>query len=81
MLNALRVDKGLKLLSLNDDNILVFRKSKKRYNRWKSSILQQYSSTVVDVFEVSKRQCKGILVLSFYDLEELVDIRPEPGSC
>jgi ribonuclease J len=81
LLNALRVDKGLKLPDLNDDNILVFRKSKKRYDKWESSILQQYSSKVVDVFEVSKRQCKAILALSFYDLEELVDIKPEPGSC
>lgn len=81
LLNALRVDKGLSLPGLNDDNILVFRKSKKRYDKWESSILQQYSSKVVDVFEVSKRQCKAILALSFYDLEELVNIRPEPGSC
>jgi ribonuclease J len=80
-LNALRVDKGLKLPDLNDDNMLVFRKSKKRYDKWENSILQQYSTKVVDVFEVSKRQCKVILALSFYDLEELVDIRPKPGSC
>jgi ribonuclease J len=81
LLNALRGDKGLKLPDLNDDNILIFRKSKMRYNRWENSILQQYSSKVVDVFEVSKRQCNTILALSFYDLEELVDIKPEPGSC
>ena len=81
LLNALRVDKGLKLPDLNDDNILVFRKSKKRYDKWENSILQQYSAKVADAFEVSKRQRNAILALSFYDLEELVNIKPEPGSC
>jgi len=81
LLNALRVDKGLKLPDLNDDNILVFRKSKKRYDKWENSILQRYSAKVADVFEVSKRQRKAVLALSFYDLEELVNIKPEPGSC
>jgi ribonuclease J len=33
------------------------------------------------VFEVSKQQCNAVLALSFYDLEELVEIKPEPGSC
>jgi ribonuclease J len=33
------------------------------------------------VFEVSKRQCKAVFALSFYDLEELVNIKPAPGSC
>ncbi len=81
MLDALRSDHDLKLPNLNDDNILIFRRSKKRYDKWENSILQQYSSKVVDVFEVSKLQCKVILALSFYDLEELVEIKPEPGSC
>ena len=81
LLNALRDDEGLKLPDLNDDSILVFRKSKKRYDRWENSILQQYSAKVADVFEVSKRQCKAVFALSFYDLEELVNIKPAPGSC
>jgi hypothetical protein len=81
LLNALRVDKGLKLPDLNDDNILVFRKSKKRYDKWENSFLQQYSAKVAKAFEVSKRQRSAILALSFCDLEELVNIKPEPGSC
>jgi ribonuclease J len=80
-LNALRVDKGLKLPDLNDDNILFFRNSKKRYDKWETSILQQYSAKVADVFEASKRQRNAILALYCYDMEELVNIKPEPGSC
>ncbi|MGB9713541.1 MAG: MBL fold metallo-hydrolase [Candidatus Bathyarchaeales archaeon] len=81
LMNELRRDKGLKIPDLNDESILIFRKSKKRYEKWESDIISQYKERVVDVFEISKRQCKAILALSFYDLEELVDIQPKAGGC
>ena len=81
LLNAFREDRGLSVPDLNDESVLVFRKSKQRYEKWEKQILEQYPSRIVDVFEVSKRQCKVVLALSFYDLEELVEIRPEAGSC
>jgi ribonuclease J len=81
LLNALRRDKGLSIPELNDENILIFRKSKKKYDKWENQIMEQYPSKIVDVFEVSKRQCKAVLAMSFYDLEELVEIHPEAGSC
>jgi ribonuclease J len=43
--------------------------------------MEKYPDKIVDVFEVSKQQCKAVLAMSFYDLEELVEIRPEAGSC
>jgi ribonuclease J len=43
--------------------------------------MEQYKNKIVDVFEVSKQQCKAVLAMSFYDLEELIEIKPEPGSC
>jgi ribonuclease J len=81
LLNALRRDRGLSIPDLNDENVLIFRKSKKKYDKWESQILEKYPNKIVDVFEVSKRQCKAVLAMSFYDLEELVEIRPEAGSC
>ncbi|MDH7564486.1 MAG: MBL fold metallo-hydrolase [Candidatus Bathyarchaeota archaeon] len=81
LLNALRCDRNLRIPSLDDESVLIFRKSKKRYEKWESKIADQYSERVVDVFELSKRQCKITLTLSFYDLEQLVDIKPEAGSC
>ncbi|MBS7632316.1 MBL fold metallo-hydrolase [Candidatus Bathyarchaeota archaeon] len=81
LLNALRSDRNLRVPSLDDENILIFRKSKKRYEKWESKIAKQYPERVVDVFELSKRQCKVTLTLSFYDLEQLVGIKPEAGSC
>jgi ribonuclease J len=81
LLNALRKDRHLGVPDLNDKSILIFRKSKKRYDKWESQIMEQYKTKIIDVFDVSKQQCKAVLAMSFYDLEELMDIRPEPGSC
>ncbi len=81
LLNALHKDKGLSVPDLNDESVLIFRKSKKRYDAWERQILEHYPNKIVDVFEVSKQQCKAVLAMSFYDLEELVEIRPEGGSC
>lgn len=81
LMEGLRKDKGLSLPNLNDEDILIFRKSKKKYDRWESQIIEEYQGKIVDVFEVSKRQCKVILAISFYELEELVVIQPTAGSC
>ncbi|MEM3623546.1 MAG: MBL fold metallo-hydrolase, partial [Candidatus Bathyarchaeia archaeon] len=81
LMEALRKDKGLSIPKLNDENILIFRKSKKRYEKWENSIIEKYKDKIVDVFEVSKKQCKAILAMSLYDLEELVEIQPAAGSC
>ncbi len=43
--------------------------------------MEEYPNKIVNVFEVSKQQCKAILAMSFYDLEELVEIQPKAGSC
>jgi len=87
LLNALRSDKRLSIPRLEDENILIFRKSKKlvkgkeRLQNWERQLLEQYHSKVVDGEQASKQQCKMILIMSFYDLEQLVEIKPKPGSC
>jgi len=81
LMNALRRDKGLSVPDLNDAGMLIFRKSKKRYDTWENQIAEQYPNKIVDVFEVSKRQCNAVLAMSFYDLEELVEMQPKAGSC
>jgi len=81
LLNALRADKGLKVPDLNDENVLIFRKSKATNYKWENQIMQQFPDKVKNAFDVSKQQSKVVLALSFYDLEELVEIQPEAGSC
>jgi ribonuclease J len=83
LLDALRKDKGLTVPSLDDDGILIFRKSKKRYDKWETQLIERYErqNKIFDVFDVSKQQCKVVLALSFYNFEELVQLQPEAGSC
>jgi len=87
LMDALRIDRRLNIPRLEDENILIFRKSKKsiegkeRLRNWEKELLERYSSKVVDSEQVSKQQCEIILTMSFYDLEQLVEIQPKPGSC
>ena len=83
LLDALRKDKGLTVPALDDEDVLIFRKSKKRFDKWENQLIEQYGkqNKIFDVFEVSKQQCKVVLALSFYDFEELVALQPAAGSC
>ena len=83
LLNALRKDEGLTVPSLDDESVLIFRKSKKRFDKWENQLIERYNkqNKIFDVFEVSKQQCKTVLALSFYDFEELVPLQPTAGSC
>jgi ribonuclease J len=83
LLDALRKDKGLRIPAIDDDSILIFRKSKKRFYKWESQLIDQYckQNKIFDIFEVSKQQCKVVLAVSFYDFEELVPLKPAAGSC
>ncbi|MBC7130284.1 MBL fold metallo-hydrolase, partial [Candidatus Bathyarchaeota archaeon] len=87
LMEALRRDKGLVIPRLEDENILVFRKSKKAdgsrkvVRKWERRILEAYSGKIIDSEGVSKQQSRIILSMSLYDLEQLVDVQPQPGSC
>jgi len=69
-LNALKDDVQLKVPDLEDDDLLIFRKSKKRYEKWETGLIERFDGTnkIFDVFEVSKQQCKVVLAVSFYVL-------------
>jgi len=61
---------------------LIFRKSKKRYNKWENKLIERFEEydKIFDAFEASKQQCKVVLTLAFYDFEELISIQPSAGS-
>lgn len=82
LLDALRKDKGLSIPRLDDDAMLIFRKSKKRFDKWESQLIEQYApqNKIFDVFETSKQQCKVVLAMAYYDFEELVSLQPTAGS-
>ncbi len=56
MLNALLKDVHSKVPALEDDGLLIFRKSKKRYDKWETGLIDRFDGggKIFDVFEVSK---------------------------
>ena len=83
LLDALRKDKHLAVPDLGDPNLMIFRKSKQRYEKWERALMERFNgeNKVFDVFEASKRQCKMVFALNFHDFEELVSLDPAAGSC
>jgi len=81
LLNELQKDKKLKVPNLRDERLFIFQKKKKRPYRWEKELMEAFEDKVLDAKALSKKQCAMILVTSFYDLEELVEIKPTPGSC
>jgi len=81
LLESLRVDKRLELPAISDENILLFRKSKISNYKWEKLLIDKYPDKVKSAFELSKEQSNVVLAVSFYDLEELVEIQPKAGSC
>jgi ribonuclease J len=81
LLKSLRNDRGLDVPDLDDSSIVIFQKSKASSYKWEKQIAQEYPDKMKIASDISKQQCKIILALSFYDLEELMELQPVPGSC
>jgi len=79
LLSKLKGDSHLRVPDLTDDCMLVFRKEKKRYYHWEKEVMDR--ENVVNSAKIAAMQSKVVLVCSFYDFEELVDIKPAPQSC
>jgi len=81
LLKSLEKDKGLRFPRLDNENVAVFCKKKSRYYGWEREIQEVCEGKVVDAKAVGRNGNKYVLALSFYDFEELIDIKPPPGSC
>ena len=79
LLHNLREDSHLKIPNLNNENILIFQKSKTRYRSWEKQVMDL--GRIVDSSEISKMQNKIVLVISLFDMGELINMKPDPGSC
>mgnify|MGYP000274073773 CR=1 FL=1 len=79
LLYKLSQDSHLDIPRLDDENILIFQKEKKKYFRWEREIMD-FGETI-GPSEISRKQNKIILSMSFFDLGWLIEINPLPGSC
>jgi ribonuclease J len=79
LLKKLKEDKKLQIPEIKkDENILIYRKAKKSYLPWEKEIIENFN--VFDISEIRKIQQKIIMVCSFFDVKELIYIKPKPGS-
>jgi ribonuclease J len=78
ILNQLKKDKNLLVPDVFADDIIIYRKGKKRFYDWEQEILDHRN--VKDASQIKTMQNKTILVSSFSDMKELIDIRPKYGS-
>jgi ribonuclease J len=79
ILEKLKADKNLELPEIYSSEFLIFQREKKRYFNWENAIVNHYPN-VVDAQRVAELQSKVILSASYSDFNEMLNIRPEPGS-
>jgi len=79
LMRRLQGDPRLEVPDIQDGGILVFQKEKKRYFGWEKEIMGL--GNTVDASRVAAMQSRVVLVCSFYDFEELIEIKPLPESC
>jgi len=79
LLSRLSSDPKLEIPRLDDERLLIFKKTKKRYYGWEMEAMEL--GETIDSAHIKRLQSRVILAISFYDLEELIGISPVPGSC
>lgn len=75
---AFAEDPHLDLFDLADPDVLVFRKRKRRVGIWEERVLKIKKPH--DESSLNEIQENVILVALLYDMNELIDIAPMPGS-
>ena len=65
-----------------EDNLVIYQETtaSKSPNVWVRNLYEEYGGKVVLAKDVSSAQSEYIICFSFFDLDELPSIRPEPGS-
>jgi ribonuclease J len=66
--------------SLDDKDILIFRKDKKTQKEFEKQVSERFADRVVDSADVNGMQDKVLLAASFLDFNELFELDPKPGS-
>ncbi|HPR91124.1 MAG TPA: MBL fold metallo-hydrolase [Candidatus Paceibacterota bacterium] len=69
------------LLPCSLDNVLIYHRLKTVYSDWEKELLQQNKDIcVVSAEEIRENQNHYLLGLGFYQIQELIDLKPEKGS-
>jgi ribonuclease J len=59
---------------------LVYYELKEKRDRWETGVLERFASRMIDPTEISKNPGTYILCFSFWDMKNLLDIKPKGGT-
>jgi ribonuclease J len=62
------------------DEVIFLYKEPKRLDKWEEQVYARYERRCVDPQEVKRNGADYILCFSFWDINELIEIDPEPGT-
>ncbi|MEM4250249.1 MAG: MBL fold metallo-hydrolase [Candidatus Bathyarchaeia archaeon] len=76
--DRLKHDEGLDLPEIDDGNLVVFQRGRKRFHKWEDELRTRLN--VKESRDIKNMQESVLMVCSLFDLRELIDIRPKSGS-
>lgn len=65
---------------LGDEGVRIYKREKERPSSWEQKLENLYKEKTVDSSWVSQHQEKVLLFATYYDMLELLSIKPKPGS-
>ena len=65
---------------INDENILVYIKEKRRYDKWEKSLQLALKDKIIGNKEIQNKPEEYVFIGSFYSLRELTEIEPPSAS-
>ncbi len=65
---------------LQDEHLAVYIKARVSPTTWEKGVIEKYRFRSVSPQEIHSHQNEYVLCFSYYDLNELIDIEPEPGG-
>lgn len=74
-----RLSSKMKTIDLNDPDVYIYCREKSTTYEWEKEVLNKYSN-VKSCIDVEKEQAKLLMVASFYDMNEMCEIKPRTGS-
>lgn len=74
------IERNIKLFDLCSPEVAVFFREKKVNYAWEEEVKRRCNENVVSSSEIRDVQSRYLLVASFYDMNEIAEIMPEPGS-
>jgi len=66
--------------NLDSPDVYIFTRDKKTRGAWEKKIIEEWGEKIIEGKKIGEQQRESILVASFYDMREMIDIEPVPGS-